>query len=93
MITDHRVSANSYFHREEVGSSWSGGVASEAGLPSAGRAHLEEKQSIMGRCWTVTKALVLREREDNSLWYNRYKGGKDAGKDLSVAPGWVLVTF
>jgi hypothetical protein len=64
VITDHRVSANSYFHREEVGSSWSAEVALEAGLPSAGKAHLEEKQSIMGRCWTVTKAFVLREGED-----------------------------
>lgn len=53
MITDHWVSANSYFHREEVGSSWSDGVVLEAGQPSAGKAHLEEKQSIMGGCPTV----------------------------------------
>lgn len=70
MITDRWVSANSCFHREEVGSSWSGGVVLEAGLPSAGKAHLEEKQSIMGGCRAAAWALV-RERENASMWDNK----------------------
>lgn len=40
MITDHRVSANSHFRKEEVESSWSGGVAEGADQPSDGKAHL-----------------------------------------------------
>lgn len=48
MITDHWVSANLRFHREEVGSSWNAGVALGADQPSGGKAHLEEKQSMMG---------------------------------------------
>lgn len=67
MITDHWVSANSCFHTEEVGSSWSVGVALEAGLPSAGKAHLEEKQSIVGGRGIVTRTLILRERSFSAI--------------------------
>lgn len=63
MITDHWVSANLHFHREGVGSSWNAGVVLGADQPSGGKAHLEEKQSMMGlECGKITD--VLKERED-----------------------------
>jgi len=66
----------------------------EAGLPSAGKAHLEEKQSIMGRCWTVTRALVLREGEDDSIWIIIKTKEEKMRVKTSVLPlAGILVTF
>lgn len=53
VITDRWVSANSHFHRVEVGSSGSDGDVLGVNQPFDGKVHLEEKQSIMG--WECKK--------------------------------------
>jgi hypothetical protein len=44
---------------EEVGSSWSDGVALGADPPSVGKVHLEKKQSMMG----------IKSRKTGGLWF------------------------
>lgn len=91
MITDHWVSANSHFHREEVGSSWSDGVALGVNQPSDGKVRLEEKQSIMGGQYKkITRAPVLREREDCRV---RSESLKRSRSGLEPQMGNLLVIY
>lgn len=91
MITDHRVSANSHFRKEEVGSNWSGGVAVGADQPSDGKAHLEGKQSTMEESAGAQEGLHPREREGSLTWGSE----KAEKKKILVQPQLchLLVTY
>lgn len=83
-LDDHspEVTANPHCHREEVGSSWSGGVALGADLPSAGTAHLQGKQvsgwgddvgdkgglSLEGEEKTSFAVWCTKYVEENKIW-------------------------
>lgn len=65
----------------------------EAGLPSACKAHLEEKQHYERMLDSNKGSCFKGRRRRFNMDYNKNEGGKDAGKDLSVAPGWDTCHF
>lgn len=90
MITGHGGSANSHFHREEGGSSWSGGVALAVDQPSVGKAHLEEKQHEGGwECRKVARAHVLRKEVVE--WKGRRE--VDLGENSSSTAYWLFTIY